>query len=333
MRTPIMLIAVLCLAGVAWGQQPGPAPKPGPEHQKLALWVGDWQYEGQAKESPLGPAGKFSGQMTARPILGGFFVEFRGHETSPLGDIDWVETYGYDPVREKYTWTGFTSDGSGSTGTYTLDGATISYAGTMTAAGKQYRIRGTTVFAPDFMSTVDKQEISTDGKTWAAFSERKFTKVKAAPAHGTNTQAEQDMPTRMNKEMARRWLIGLWDEMNFNLLTEMATPDYTYRGPDTGPDGLGAAACIELVKATNGAFPDKHNTIEGQVAEGDRVVTWGTTRGTQQGALGEIPASGKSIAVPWMMITEFRGGKIARDREFYDRLGLMQQLGMAPPVN
>lgn len=105
----------------------------------------------------------------------------------------------------------------------------------------------------------------------------------------------------------------------------------TYRNPDTGPEGLGAAACFELVKATNRAFPDKRNTIEGQVAEGDCVVTWGTTRGTQQGAAGETPASGKSIALPWTMITELRGGKIARDREFYDRLGLTQQIGKEVP--
>jgi steroid delta-isomerase-like uncharacterized protein len=128
-----------------------------------------------------------------------------------------------------------------------------------------------------------------------------------------------------NKETARRWIVGLWDDMNFGLLTEMATANYTYSNP--GTTDLGGPACVDLVKFMHCAFPDLHNTIEGQVAEGDRVATWGTTRGTHQGAFGEMPATGKSIAVPWVIITELRNGKVARDREIYDSLGLMQQLG------
>jgi steroid delta-isomerase-like uncharacterized protein len=134
------------------------------------------------------------------------------------------------------------------------------------------------------------------------------------------------MSAKANKETARRWIVGLWDDMNFGLLTLMATADYTYNNPGTGD--LGGPACVDLVKTMHGAFPDLHNTVEDQIAEGARVVTWGTTRGTHQGAFAGIPATGKSIAVQWVIITELRGGKVARDREIYDSLGLMKQIGV-----
>lgn len=156
---------------------------------------------------------------------------------------------------------------------------------------------------------------------------------KPGPEHQKLATWDGDSRTQRNKEMVRRWIIGLWDEMSFSLLTELATPDYAYHGPDTGPEGLKGAACIEFVKTCNSALPGKHNTIEGQIAEGDRVVTWGTTRWTQPGAVGETPAAGKPIALPWTMITELRGGKIAADREFYDRQGLTLQVPAGKPAD
>ena len=181
MKILLTLIATVCWAGAAVGQQPTPAPKPGPEHQKLGIWLGDWTYEGEAKDSPLGPGGRFSGKYTARPILGGFFVEFRGEETGPTGSSYGVEIDGYDAVNKRYTWNGFTSDGYVSAVTYTLDGPTMSYSGTAGVGAKQCQIRGTVVFAADFLSYVDKVEYSTDGTTWQPLAGKRATKV-ARPA-------------------------------------------------------------------------------------------------------------------------------------------------------
>jgi predicted ester cyclase len=77
-------------------------------------------------------------------------------------------------------------------------------------------------------------------------------------------------------------------------------------------------------------FPDLHVTIEDMIAEGDKVVTSFTTHGTQQGALGGIPPTGKQVAVSTIEITRIAGGKIAEDWGLDDRLGMLQQLGLAP---
>ena len=157
--------------------QTAPA-KPGPEHKKLGIWVGNWTYEGEAKATPLGPAGKVTGTYTTRPVLGGFFVEFSGQEKGPGGAFEWVEIDGYDPVAKLFTWNGFQSDGVVAVVTYTLDGTRMTFSGTLQAGGKLMKLRGTAVFSPDFTSSVDKREVSVDGKTWLPVYEGKSTKVK-----------------------------------------------------------------------------------------------------------------------------------------------------------
>lgn len=76
------------------------------------------------------------------------------------------------------------------------------------------------------------------------------------------------------------------------------------------------------------AFPDLNNTIESQISEREIVVTRGTTRGTHQGSFGQLAPTGKSVAVPWVIITRIQDGRIVEDWEIYDDLDMMTQLGM-----
>jgi hypothetical protein len=157
------------------------APKPGPEHKKLAIWVGDWTYEGEAHATPLGPAAKYVGKATARPILGGFFVEWRIEQKGPSGRS---QTYGvdcYNAINQRYTWTGFTSEGGVDSLTYTIDGTTVNNSGTMLRGEQLYKIRSIIVFADDFMSMVEKMEISFDGQTWTPYFQNYWNKSKKNP--------------------------------------------------------------------------------------------------------------------------------------------------------
>ena len=176
MKHTAVVVGMLVLLLAVASQAQGPAPKPGPELKKLEIWVGDWTYEGEAKSTPLGPAGRYSGKSSTRPILGGFFIESRAEENGSSGFFQWQSIDGYDPISKRFTWRGFTNDGSFDAGTYTIDNKTESYSGTLTSGGKQYQERGTIVFSTDFTSYVDKREISTDGKTWMPFFENKGTK-------------------------------------------------------------------------------------------------------------------------------------------------------------
>jgi predicted ester cyclase len=81
------------------------------------------------------------------------------------------------------------------------------------------------------------------------------------------------------------------------------------------------------------AFPELHVTIEDLIAEGDKVVVRMTMHGTQQGALGSIPPTGKQVALSTIDVVRIAGGQIAEEWGIDDRLGLLQQLGLVPAMS
>jgi hypothetical protein len=109
-------------------------------------------------------------------------MEWLGEGQGPSGPDEYFEVDGYDALNKKYTWNGFEGDGSVHTVSYTLDGTKVAYAGTVLLGDKQYKIRGTTVFAADFMSWVEKREVSVDGQTWMPNSQSKGVKKEAGKA-------------------------------------------------------------------------------------------------------------------------------------------------------
>jgi hypothetical protein len=180
MRTLIALVVAACFSGTAFAQQPNQPAKPDPELKKLAVYVGQWRYEGEYKPGPLGPAGKATGDATGEMILRGFFLEWRWKEQGTTVETRGFEILRYDPVNKNYASSAYGDDGSSSLGAYVFDGNTSTYSGKFVVGGKQYLSRVTEVFAADLMSFAQKAEISVDGKTWTPFFEAKFTKAKPA---------------------------------------------------------------------------------------------------------------------------------------------------------
>jgi len=177
-RVIVIIGLLLSVATVATAAETA-APKPGPAHQKLEIFVGEWTYQCDTKATPLGPAAKASGKLSGRMVLGGFFLEFRGKEKDASGAVtQWLELDGYDPVAKRYTWTSFDDHGNTATATDTIENNTMTYQGTGLQEGKQFKLRGFLAVAPNRMSFVDKMEISVDGgKTWQPFFENKGTKA------------------------------------------------------------------------------------------------------------------------------------------------------------
>ena len=137
------------------------------------------------------------------------------------------------------------------------------------------------------------------------------------------------MSPEEQKNHARRWILDVWGAGNLSLIDELVSSDYVFHAPGM-PEAQGRDGIRQLISMYRTAFPDMTNTLDEQVAEGDVVVSRGTTRGTHQAALGDIPATGQSITVPWIAISRFDSGRISSDYEVYDSLGLMQQLGLVP---
>jgi steroid delta-isomerase-like uncharacterized protein len=105
--------------------------------------------------------------------------------------------------------------------------------------------------------------------------------------------------------------------------------DYTYTGAD-GVEQRGPEAGVAQVQGFVTAFPGLTLTANHRHVVGDVSIIEATARGTHTAALGPIPATGKSIEIVVCDVIEVRDGKIYREREYYDEMSLMKQLGLMP---
>jgi hypothetical protein len=178
MRRTLLTIGVLVALFV--GSLHAQTQRPYPELKKLEPLVGAWVDEGEAKATPLGPAGKFIQKFSIQWIHGGFFLEWHFSSKGPWGENAGTEVDGYDPINKIYPGRWWTNDGTMTSGAYTPNGRVITFLGTVTTAKEKHELRQTYSFAPDLMSYTFKSEISLDGKTWISETESKGTKVKPA---------------------------------------------------------------------------------------------------------------------------------------------------------
>ena len=80
------------------------------------------------------------------------------------------------------------------------------------------------------------------------------------------------------------------------------------------------------------AFPDLHVTTDLLVAEGDKVIKVWTANCTHKGELMGIPATGKQVTVKGIEVFRIADGMIMEIWVSMDNLGMLQQLGVIPPM-
>lgn len=79
------------------------------------------------------------------------------------------------------------------------------------------------------------------------------------------------------------------------------------------------------------AFPDFRITIEDLLEQGDRVFARWVLEGTHEGRYFDTERTGKRVAMRAFEVFRFEGGKVRELWTMPDRLGMGQQLGIAPP--
>ncbi|HLJ66008.1 MAG TPA: ester cyclase [Chloroflexota bacterium] len=133
-----------------------------------------------------------------------------------------------------------------------------------------------------------------------------------------------------NAATYRRWFEEGCSQGHVDLADELYSPDYVTHslGPDFRPtlDGLKL-----FIRALREGLPDVNFPVEDVIAEGDRVAGRLRLRGTHNGTLLGIPATGKRVDVGLMIIARFdEAGKWVEDWACWDQLGMLQQLGVIP---
>ena len=131
-----------------------------------------------------------------------------------------------------------------------------------------------------------------------------------------------------NKSIPRRFIDEAFNQGRLGIIDELLVPDYVNHV--AGTDVVGRDAMKQFVSSYRAAFPDYSCTIDDQVAEGDKVVTRWTARGTQQGELMGIPPTGKQVSLGGVAIDRLVDGQVAETWLEADVLSMLQQLGVVP---
>jgi len=139
----------------------------------------------------------------------------------------------------------------------------------------------------------------------------------------------------MSEEIRAR-IHRLIDEINkgnFDALDEYYASDFVIHQPPF-PDIRGLAVFKRFQANMRTSFPDLQWTIDEMISEGDKGAARFTLRGTNTGQSKAFPfpPTGKQVTWSLCVVSRSVGGKIVESWSYADNLGLLQQLGIIPPM-
>jgi ketosteroid isomerase-like protein len=109
--------------------------------------------------------------------------------------------------------------------------------------------------------------------------------------------------------------------------------DVVFAAPG-GIEGAGKEACAAFFGGWIEAFPDARVELTGVHIVDDVAVEEGAFTGTHHGVLrtpdGEIPPTGRPVRVDYIQVLRFRDGKHVSFHLMFDRLAMLEQLGLVP---
>ena len=129
------------------------------------------------------------------------------------------------------------------------------------------------------------------------------------------------MSIEQNKAAVRRLMTEV-ERGDLAVIDELVAPDFVFHNPSDSAVGGGPAGYRRWL-AQRGAPGTGRITIEDQLAEGDKVATRFTARGTH-------PATGTPVTVTGIAIDQLRAGRLVGHWDEADVLGMLQQIGAVP---
>lgn len=131
--------------------------------------------------------------------------------------------------------------------------------------------------------------------------------------------------------------IEAWNNRDIEGVMALCADDLTFQDPlvsepITGKDRIGV-----LMQRWWQAFPDIEIEVVGHVIGENRVAVEWRAKATNSGELPlthgvTLPPTGKCIDSQGVSIIDFRDGKAVRQREYWDALAMMRQLGLLPSM-
>ena len=132
------------------------------------------------------------------------------------------------------------------------------------------------------------------------------------------------------REVGRRFVEEIINKQNLAAADELVAENFVELDPLPG-QAQGREGLKQILAMFFAAFPDLHWTVEEDAAEGEKLWSRFTWRGTHRGDFLGVPATGNQVEVNGVVIDRIVEGKMVDSRILMNELSLMQQLGVIPP--
>jgi steroid delta-isomerase-like uncharacterized protein len=132
------------------------------------------------------------------------------------------------------------------------------------------------------------------------------------------------------REVGRRFVEEVINKQNLAAADELVAENFVELDPLPG-QAQGREGLKQILAMLFAAFPDLHWTVEEDAAEGEKLWSRFTWRGTHRGDFLGVPATGNQVEVNGVVIDRIVEGKMVDSRILMNELSLMQQLGVIPP--
>jgi len=135
------------------------------------------------------------------------------------------------------------------------------------------------------------------------------------------------------KTKVQRLVVEAFTKGNVNGLDELLAPDIVFHSPPS-PDVKGLEAFKQDIVNLRNAFSDIQFTFYDMIMEGDKYSARWTFSGTHVGQMPHmpVPPTGKRVTFTALSFNHLANDKIVEQWVYRDIVGLMQQMGVAPPT-
>jgi steroid delta-isomerase-like uncharacterized protein len=131
-----------------------------------------------------------------------------------------------------------------------------------------------------------------------------------------------------------RDLAEAFNAREFDRAQEFLADDVKFEDLAAGVATESAEGFVQYAQAWAGAFSNMtlelENVVAGETSAAGEFVGRGTHDGTLPMPTGDVPATGRSIEVPFVWYADIAGGKITGLRDYYNPMAMMTQLGLMP---
>ena len=147
---------------------------------------------------------------------------------------------------------------------------------------------------------------------------------KSSPEKASPVEANIKMYSHVWDEILNKGKPDMFNDSNF-------TKDVVMHASPTDVVGIDSARAYYANFLTG--FSNIQFTIKDIFGQDDKLVKYWNFKGTHTGIFFGIPATGKTVSLDGTTLVRMAGGKIAEERDFYDNLDFMTQLGLIPPAD